>query len=152
VRNNTFDYKHPFTVWEEIKTDIEIGIINNVYNVGEKVPSINQISQDYNVSSSTAVKVLESMRNDDTILKKRGVGYFVMPYVKDKLIKKHRTDFNSRIVQMVLMARKIGYQKDEFTSTVLTEIERVWKTKKNENPHGEDNIQNNKCHITMLLI
>jgi hypothetical protein len=75
-----------------------------------------------------------------------------MPYVKDKLIKKHRTDFNSRIVQMVLMARKIGYQKDEFTSTVLTEIERVWKTKKNENPHGEDNIQNNKCHITMLLI
>lgn len=138
MRNTLFDYKHPFTVWEEIKSNIEIDIINNVYNVGEKVPSINQISQDYNVSSSTAVKVLESLRNDDTILKKRGIGYFVMPYAKDKLIKKHRTDFNSRIVQVVLMAMEMGYQKDEFTSTVLAEIEHVWKNKKTIFPHGEE--------------
>lgn len=52
-----FNYKHPFTVWEEIKTGIEINIVNDNYNVGDRVPSINQISQDYNVSNSTAVKV-----------------------------------------------------------------------------------------------
>lgn len=125
MRNITYNYKHPHTVWEDIKSDIENDIVNNVYKTGCKVPSITQISQKYEVSNNTAVKVLESLRNDAIILKRRGVGYFVMPYAKDKLLKKKKQEFKTKINHLVLVARSIGYTKEDLVNDIKSEIEKV---------------------------
>lgn len=113
MRNTKYNYKHPYTVWENIKTDIETAIIKDVYGIGEKIPSINEICQEYKVSNNTAVKVLESLRNDEIILKKRGVGYFVKPYSKEVLTKKHKDEFISSLKKTIELGKRLGYEDKE---------------------------------------
>lgn len=113
MRNTKYNYKHPYTVWENIKSDIETDIIRDVYGIGEKIPSINDICQEYKVSNNTAVKALESLRNDGIILKKRGIGYFVKPYAKEILIKKHKDEFVDSLIKTIELGKRLGYEDKE---------------------------------------
>lgn len=107
MKNRHIEYKHPSTVWEVIKHDVELDIINNTYRAGDKVPSINQLSNMYNVSNNTSVKVLESLCKDSTVLKKKGIGYFVMPYAKDKLYDKYIKEMESDIKRLIKYSTKV---------------------------------------------
>lgn len=118
MRNNIYFYIHPKTVWDTIKYEIELSIINGTYGVGDKVPSINEIHSTYNISKNTAVKVLESLISDEILSKKKGIGYFVLPNAKEKLIKRRKLEFKNNLINIVEVAKKIGYEKDELMTLI----------------------------------
>lgn len=80
---------HPNTIWIDIKKQIEFAIINGTYKSADKMPSITEVAELYDCGKSTAQKVLEEMFNEGYITKQKGVGYFVKPFVRDKLIDKY---------------------------------------------------------------
>jgi GntR family transcriptional regulator len=91
-------------LWLEVKADIEIKIITGEYAAGDRIPSIVKIAEMYEVGNTTAHKVLESLCDDGTIVKQKGIGYFVKLYVKERLMKIHEKELKSRFQKSFSMA------------------------------------------------
>lgn len=115
------DYKHPNTLWLTIKRKLEIDIINGKYKSAERVPSISELSDIYNIGHSTSKKVLEKMFEEGTITKQRGVGYFVKPFMKEKLKSKHMEELEYGLNKYIYNARQLGLSK-ETTNTLIDNI------------------------------
>ena len=63
--------------YERIAQEITDAISNNKYNVGDKLPSVEQLKVDYQVSKSTIVKALGMLQRDGIIFQTRGSGIYV---------------------------------------------------------------------------
>lgn len=107
MNNINIENTHPRMVWEYIKGDIEFRIILGELRVADRVPSIAELSDQYNVSKTTAQKVLEDMFSEGTINKAKGVGYFVKPYMKDILTDKHKNIFVRMVEECISYAHKL---------------------------------------------
>lgn len=104
---------HPKTVWKFIKDDLELKIIKGELKNADKMPSIAELATTYNVSKTTAQKTLEDMFNDGTITKRKGVGYFVIPYTKKKLLVKHKQELMIMVNDFLTNADKLGMSQDD---------------------------------------
>lgn len=98
---------HPKTIWTFIKDDIELKIINSELKSGDKVPSISEIATTYDVSKTTSQKALEDMFDEGTITKRKGVGYFVVPYQKERLRAKHKQELVKKVDDCISYANKL---------------------------------------------
>ncbi|MDT6953370.1 GntR family transcriptional regulator [Companilactobacillus alimentarius] len=52
-------------------------ILNQKYSVGDKLPSENQLAQDYKVSRITSKRALSELENDDLVTRQAGIGTIV---------------------------------------------------------------------------
>ena len=95
-------------IWQEVKADIEYKIITGEYAAGERIPPIRKISKDYNIGQSTAQKVLNTLYQEGIIESKRGVGFFVSPYIKEKLIEERRKNLEKLVAKAAEEAGIIG--------------------------------------------
>jgi len=102
-------------LWNDVKTDIELKIISGEYPVGKRLPSIAQVSDKYNVGTTTAQKVLESLCEEGTVIKKQGVGYFVKPYIKDMLLKSHINELKKRMTLIISYGIRIGLDNEKIS-------------------------------------
>ena len=63
--------------YERIAQDITSAIANDEYNVGDKLPSVEQLKARYEVSKSTIIKALAILQRDGMIFQTRGSGIYV---------------------------------------------------------------------------
>ena len=63
--------------YERIAQDITSAIANDEYNVGDKLPSVEQLKARYKVSKSTIIKALAILQRDGMIFQTRGSGIYV---------------------------------------------------------------------------
>lgn len=92
----------------KIKQEIELKIISGEYRAGERIPPVRKIAEIYNVGMSTATKTLALMCADGIIYQRRGVGYFVKPYIKENLMEEHRKKLEKLIVNAFEYAELIN--------------------------------------------
>ena len=83
--------------WLTVKNDLELKIIRGEYAAGERIPPVRKIAEIYGIGTSTATKTLAQLCKDGTIYQRRGVGYFVKPYVREKLITEHKMNLEKII-------------------------------------------------------
>lgn len=95
-------------VWEDVKSDIELKILCGAYAPGERIPSIRKIAETYGVGQTTAQKVLTVLWQEGVIESKRGVGFFVKPYIREQLIARRRKSLEKRIINAVEEATLIN--------------------------------------------
>lgn len=126
MQNKNLDYKHPNTVWEYIKEDLEVLIIKGLLKTGDKVPSINKLANHYNVSNSTAQKALETLFDKDILIKKQGIGYFVKPYTRNKLISEHKEKLKKRLETLLLESKELDIDKDELNLFINSVINKIY--------------------------
>lgn len=65
---------------DTVITDIEIGAVK----IGDKIPSINETSEEFYLSRDTVVKAYELLRNRGIITSVRGKGFYVTSTAKNK--------------------------------------------------------------------
>lgn len=94
--------------WLDVKSDIELKIIRGEYSAGDRIPPVRKIAAIYSIGTTTAAKVLEHLYQEGTIYKKRGVGYFVKPYTKDRLCTEHKKKLERIITDSFDYADAIG--------------------------------------------
>lgn len=84
----TIDNTDP--LWKVIKTDLELKVVRGEYLAGERLPSIRNIAERYNIGVTTARKAVDALAREEIICVSRGKGYYVMPFVRDKLNMAHK--------------------------------------------------------------
>lgn len=113
----TLDENKP--IFEQIAETIEDEIIAGGFKEGEQVPSTNQFAAMYQINPATAAKGLNKLVDEGILFKKRGIGMFVSPGAKQKLLEKRKRLFNEQYVWPMLQeARKLNIDWDELETLI----------------------------------
>lgn len=105
--------------WQSVKNDLELKIIRGEYKAGERIPPVRKIAEIYDIGTSTATKTLSQLCEDGTIYQRRGVGCFVKPYVREKLIEKHKRQLEKIILNAFDYADMIGVDPMLIINTIM---------------------------------
>lgn len=95
-------------------------IVDGKYNDDDRVPSVREFGMCFEVNTNTAVKAYDMLSRDNVIYNRRGLGYFVTPGAREKIMESRRTDFmNSVLPDVFRQMRMLGIGIEELT--------RMWK-------------------------
>ena len=74
------DRRSPMPVYQQIATDIIARIIQEEWCIGDKIPSENELTEEYSASRVTVRQALSKLEQEGLIDKQRGRGAFVKAY------------------------------------------------------------------------
>ena len=95
-------------------------IVDGKYNADDRVPSVREFGMCFEVNTNTAVKAYDMLSRDNVIYNRRGLGYFVTPGAREKIMESRRTEFmNSVLPDVFRQMRMLGIGIEELT--------RMWK-------------------------
>lgn len=92
-------------------------ILTGTYKEGDRVPSVRDYAISLQVNTNTAVKTYEHLGREGVIFNKRGMGYFVSPGAKGKIMEERKTDFLRRTLPELFRSMgMLGISIDEVVS------------------------------------
>ena len=100
----TFSPQKP--LFQSIAEWLEDAILSGIYKEGEQVPSITEISVQYNINPATALKGVTLLVDSGLLYKKRGMGMFVSEGARTKLLKRRQEQFYTGYVQPLIYEAK----------------------------------------------
>src|SRR3954453_9290041 len=89
-------------IYVQIAEWIEKGIIDGTLQADEKVHSQYQLADLFNINPATAGKGLTLLLDAEIVYKRRGLGTFVSPGARKKLLAKRKEDTLQRLIKELL--------------------------------------------------
>src|SRR6201996_682952 len=86
---------------------------------GERVPSTNELATFYRINPATAAKGINRLADDSLLEKRRGIGMFVAPGARQRLLGQRREDFVARYLRpMLTEASRLGIGTEELIAAI----------------------------------
>ncbi|GLH95653.1 GntR family transcriptional regulator [Phytohabitans aurantiacus] len=102
-----FDDRSP--IYQQIADKIKEDILSGALGEDEQVMSTNQYASFYRINPATAAKGFHQLIEEGVLYKRRGIGMFVSPQARDKLLAERRDRFFEQVVDAVVSeARMLG--------------------------------------------
>jgi DNA-binding transcriptional regulator YhcF (GntR family) len=112
-----FDDRSP--IYLQIADGIKNDVLSGALKEDEQVMSTNQYAAFYRINPATAAKGFAQLVDEGVLYKKRGIGMFVSPDARAKLLESRRQRFFADVVDpMLAEARMIGIGVDEIVRHV----------------------------------
>lgn len=94
-------------------------IVDGTYRDDDRVPSVREFGTRFGVNTNTAVKAYDQLSRDNVIYNRRGLGYFVTPGARDRIVAARRSEFVHTVLpemfrQMKMLGIGIGDIVDEW--------------------------------------
>jgi GntR family transcriptional regulator len=80
-------------IYLQLKDKVSSQILDGKISEGEMIPSIRQVSMDYQLNPLTVSKAYQSLVDDGIIVKQRGLGMKVIEGAQQKLMEQQRQHF-----------------------------------------------------------
>ena len=107
-----FDNNKPIFI--QVREMIEDQIVNNQLKEDEQIPSTNQLVNFYKINHATVSKGINLLVDEDILYKKRGIGMFVAPGARTKLLQKRRKAFvDEYVLPLIEEAAKLDIPLNE---------------------------------------
>jgi GntR family transcriptional regulator len=101
-------------IYRQIADQIRDDIVTGALGPGDQVMSTNQYAAFHRINPATAAKAFQRLVDDGLLYKKRGIGMFVSPGAREKLLAERRERFFEQVVDaMVREAQVIGIPLDD---------------------------------------
>ena len=102
-----FDDRSP--IYQQIADKIKQDILAGVLRPDEQVMSTNQFAAFYRINPATVAKGFHQLIEEGILYKRRGIGMFVSPDARERLVAQRRERFFDEVVDpMVVEAKVIG--------------------------------------------
>lgn len=102
-----FDDRSP--IYRQIADQIRTEVLTGALRPDEQVMSTTQYAEFYRINPATAAKAFQQLVDENVIYKRRGVGMFVSPDARERLLADHRQRFFADVVDPVVTeARNLG--------------------------------------------
>ena len=107
-----FDGRDP--IYLQIADQIRTDVVSGALREEEQVMSTTQYATAYRINPATAAKAFAELVDEGTLYKRRGVGMFVAPGARDRLLAERRERFFTDVVDPVAAeARVLGIPLDD---------------------------------------
>src|ERR1700726_3690484 len=111
-------------IFGQIAERIEEDILAGRLAEEEQVPSTNQFASFYQINPATAAKGVNLLVEQGMLYKKRGLGMYVAPGARAKLLKKRREQFFEQyVVPMLQEADKLRITMEQVTEMIQRRVE-----------------------------
>ena len=111
-------------IFVQIAERIENDIIAGELAEEAQVPSTNQFASFYQINPATAAKGVNLLVDQGILYKKRGLGMYVAPGARAKLLEKRRAQFFEQyVVPMLQEAEKLGITMEQVTEMLQRKVE-----------------------------
>jgi GntR family transcriptional regulator len=95
-------------------------IADGVLIEGDRVPSTNELAAYHRINPATAAKGLNMLIDDGLLEKRRGIGMFVAPGARAKLLEVRREQFAARYVEpLVAEASRLGLGTEALVDLIV---------------------------------
>ena len=113
----TFNPQKP--LFQSIAEWLEDTILSDIYKEGEQVPSITEISVQYNINPATALKGVNMLVDTGLLYKRRGMGMFVSEGAQEKLRKRRKEQFfTDYIIPVTHEAKRLQIGKEDLKEMI----------------------------------
>ena len=103
-------------IFVQIAERIENDILAGELPEESQVPSTNQFAAFYQINPATAAKGVNLLVDQGILYKKRGLGMYVAPGARAKVLEKRREEFFAQyVLTMLREAEKLGISEEELT-------------------------------------
>jgi DNA-binding transcriptional regulator YhcF (GntR family) len=111
-------------IFVQIAERIEEDIIAGELAEETQVPSTNQFASFYQINPATAAKGVNLLVDQGILYKKRGLGMYVAPGARAKLLEKRRAQFFEQyVVPMLQEAEKLGITMELVKEMIQRRVE-----------------------------
>ena len=109
-------------IFLQIAERIENDIIDGSIADDAAIPSINALAAFHRINPATALKGVNRLVEQGIVAKRRGVGMFVLPGARDRLIERRRAEFAADYLRpLIVEAAKRGLGVDELAGMLREE-------------------------------
>ncbi|MBV9615794.1 MAG: GntR family transcriptional regulator [Ktedonobacteraceae bacterium] len=106
-------------IFVQIAERIENDIIAGELPEDTQVPSTNQFASFYQINPATAAKGVNLLVDQGILYKKRGLGMYVVPGARARLLEKRREQFYEQyVVTMMREAEKLGITQEQLVDMI----------------------------------
>lgn len=111
-------------IFVQVAERIEADILAGRLAEEEQVPSTNQFAALYQINPATAAKGVNLLVDQGILYKKRGLGMYVAPGARARLLEKRREQFFEHyVVTMLQEAEKLGITTDQLMEMIQRRVE-----------------------------
>ncbi len=101
-------------LYVQISQWLETEILSGNIQKDEKIYSQYQLAEMFNINPATAAKGLNILADEGILYKRRGLGMFVSPRAKEKILKKRKNDTLRQLVwELVTESEHLGVEEEE---------------------------------------
>lgn len=102
-----FDGRHP--IYLQIAEQIRAQVVSGALGEDEQVMSTTQYATTFRINPATAQKAFAELVEEGVLYKRRGLGMFVAPGARERLLERRRASFFAEVVDPVAaQARVLG--------------------------------------------
>ncbi len=106
-------------IYIQIADRIRDEILNGTLAADEQVMSTNQYASFYRINPATAAKAFQQLVEEGILYKMRGIGMFVSPDAREKLLADRRQRFFDEVLEpMIREAQVIGIPLDDVVARI----------------------------------
>ena len=106
-------------IFQQIAELIENDIIAGALPEATQVPSTNEFAAFHRINPATAGKGVNLLVDEGILYKKRGIGMFVAPGARDRLIAARRDRFSAQYITPLLAeAAKLGIEPEQLAAMI----------------------------------
>jgi GntR family transcriptional regulator len=104
----------------QIAEGVEDSVIDGTLDEEAQAPSTNELAAFFRINPATAAKGVNMLVEKGVLYKRRGIGMFVAPGARERLLAERRSAFADRFVEPLLVeARKLGLGADDLSRLIL---------------------------------
>ena len=82
-------------------------ILSGEYAAEDRVPSVRDVAEVMGVNPNTVMRTFEFLQGEEIIYNRRGVGYFVSPDAKQKILAEQRREFLEEELPLIKQKMKV---------------------------------------------
>ena len=103
----------------QIAESVEDSIVDGSLAEETQAPSTNELAAFYRINPATAAKGVAMLVDKDVLYKRRGIGMFVAPGARQRLLEERRAAFADRYIDPLLAeARTLGLGADDLAALI----------------------------------
>ena len=108
------DFSSGKPIFQQIAEELEDAVLTGAFREEEQIPSTTEISVGYKINPATALKGINLLVEESVVYKRRGLGMFVSPGAKQRILEKRKQSFyRAFVLPMVREAEKLGLGPEE---------------------------------------
>ncbi|MEL4319166.1 GntR family transcriptional regulator [Leifsonia sp. YIM 134122] len=109
-------------IFIQIAEQVENDIIDGVLAENAQIPSINEFAAFHRINPATALKGVNRLVDTGIVVKRRGIGMFVMEGARARLVEQRRAEFAAQYVRpLIIEARKLGIDVESLAGLIRSE-------------------------------
>jgi GntR family transcriptional regulator len=107
-------WKDDQPIYRQLQDKVVDLILEGVFNEGEAVPSVRQIAVEYSINHLTVSKAYQQLVDDGLLVKKRGIGMFVIEGAQKQLLADERDKFlHVELPLLLKRVKQLGISNEE---------------------------------------